>query len=367
MLYTLADARSFVNAFVLTGGACASNAAVLSRINEAQRRLLDKADWEFTEQKMCVITYNNTITLPRQVESARLVAVNHSPRRLFGTNYEFLEHGPGPHNSCYVPFDLEDIGDGFPTMFEIPLDDNYKLFFASSQAPTITGGSVGQVKVRGCTPTGEDVFSGLVPTIKTPGEQININRWAGGVEGTLDRYPGTAPDNTDSATAAGDTSNLYPWISANAFQDIYSVHLPSGRTDYVSLYAVSETTRQMYFLAKYHPDETVPGYRRYLLRGYCPPATQTSSNCAHVQLMVKLRHTPLSRDDDILLIQNLDALKNMVLAIREENAGNVEKGLMYEQKALQILGEQESNKRDGQLPLLTSEDNYGFRNAGQIR
>jgi hypothetical protein len=339
MLYTLADARSFVNAFVLTGGACATSTVVRERINEAQRRLLQKADWEFTEQKMCVITYNNTVVLPRQVAAARLVAVNHRPCRLFGTNYEFLENGPGPHNSCHCPYDLEDQGDNFPTFFEIPVGDEYKLFFVSEADQTTLS-----VKVYGAqATTHEDVITSL----GAPGESVRIARWAGGVEGTLNEYP--TP------------------VTTNAFSDIYSVHLPSGRTDYVSLYAVSETTRQMYFLAKYHPDETVPGYRRYLIRGYCPPATQTSANCAHVQMMVKLRHIPLTRDDDILLIQNLDAIKNMVLAIREENAGSVEKGLMYEQKALQILSEQEANKRDGQLPLIAYDDQYGYRNAGQIR
>ena len=48
----------------------------------------------------------------------------------------------------------------------------------------------------------------------------------------------------------------------------------------------------------------------------------------------------MTRATDILPIQNLDALKLMVIAIREENNNALEIALGYEQNATRLLNEQ---------------------------
>jgi hypothetical protein len=123
----------------------------------------------------------------------------------------------------------------------------------------------------------------------------------------------------------------------------------------------------MYFLAKYHPDETVPGYRRYKIKNYpsYDPETNPDSNvCA--QLMCKLRYIPATRDDDVLIIQNLDAIKNMVMAIREENAGTLDVAIVYEQKAIGLLNQQHANVLGSQEPLLNVVDSFGLGGMGRI-
>jgi hypothetical protein len=152
--------------------------------------------------------------------------------------------------------------------------------------------------------------------------------------------------------------------TSNEFYTITSIHLPAGRTDYVTIYAMELATNRLYFLGKYHPDETVPSYRRYKILGYQPDYVD-KDNCIRLTMKVKLRYVPASRDDDVLILQNLDALKNMVIAIREENSNNVQASLIYEQKALSLLGQQYQNQ-NSQSIILNVEDTYHFAGMGQI-
>jgi len=316
MLYTLAHARSFVSPFV-ESGTCPNKQVVLDRINEACRRLMDEGDWRCTLARFRFVTNNNTITLPRNAEAVLHVDIDTVPRKVFGQSYEFLESGPGELDvQDGYGSDLMDLGGGWPTFFEMPYDDDNAVIPSTLIALSTKTEDVGQlITIRGFTSLNNEVFTGA-----TPGEQLRIGHWQNGVEGVLN-------------------ANDLPDRSVNTFIQITAVQKPVTR-GYISLYTYDSSDHRMYFLGKYHPEETNPGYRRYRL------ASPDFDNARNVLCLVKLRHVELVHDTDVLPIQSLDALKAMVIAIREENAGNDTKAEASRVKAIRILERQLRNSRE---------------------
>lgn len=326
MIFTLADAVPFVARFVGSGGSCPSAQVVKDRINEATRRLLEKADWKSTQQAVTVQTFNNTFTLPYQFESARLLTVDGTPRRIFNQGYSYMEGGPGKndHYSSGVG-DLQDLGNGFPTMFDLPKFDP-----DSPNCLIAAGTDVGSLTVWGRDSQMKEVInsSGI------SGYSLPISLWTDGVEGDLDLG----------------FIDKDPVI----FRSIDSIKLPENRKDHVTLFAYNPENHQMVFLAKYAPQETTPDYRRYKILGKrCEDAT----GCATcVDVLAKVRYIPAVQDTDVLLIQHLDALKSMVIAIREENAGNVQESMMWEAKANALLDTQLLDQHRGEYLQLQMHD-----------
>lgn len=335
MLYTLRDLRELVSPFVLTGGSCPDSATVRNRINESIRRLLSegKADWVQTQRRIRLVSNNCIVTLPREFESARVVNIDKGYADLLPQNYQYLEGGPGFENPGeHYGYDLMDDGDGWCTFFDIPQCDTVYYLYAAS---TVLSDLDKVIQIRGRKENGEEIIqsSGL------PGYQLPIAVWHDGVEGSLFGFPEP--------------------LSTVSFNQITGIQLPAGRKGYVSLFAVNPETRAMFFLSKYHPDETVPSYRRYKM------LTREKEGNRVVDLLCKVRYIPATRDDDVLLVQNPDAIKTMVMAIREENAGNIQASLMLEEKANQQLAKQLANNRSGD-PILRVQDHFNMGSVPSI-
>jgi len=306
MLYTLAHAREFVSKFV-EAGACPSLPVVVDRINEACRRLMTAANWSGTVNRLRIVSKLNTITLPRGAVKILNVTIDTAPRQVFNQAYEFLDNGPGEQGveGGYGP-DLVDLGDGWPTFFDLPCGDHVThSLVALSSCP--------EDALATLTVMGDDGYGAELTTNGLPGVLVPINRWQNGTEGTI---------NANTLQ-----------LSASKFKRITAVHKPVTK-GYVSLYTYDPADHRMYFVSKYHPDETVPGYRRYRLNS--PNFTESRN----VLCLVKMRFEPLSHDTDLLPVQNLDAVKHEVMAIREENTGNATTAEAFHNKAIRLLNEQ---------------------------
>ena len=333
MFFTVADARTLVAQFV-EAGACPSSAIVLSRINEATQRLMNKAAWWNLQRRIRFYTINNTITLPREVSKVLKVNTEGYPARAFHQAYEFLEGGPGELcPSGGADRDLLDLGEGWPIFFDVPAANTTTatdggpcklIAFSTAAADTslsLTIWGVDQYSADICSATG------------VPGITLAINRWAMGVEGTI-----TGADI--SATTQ---------YSSETFKEVTGVAKPVT-AGHICLYTYEPTTKRMFFLAKYHPDETRPSYHRYRITN---PAFSDRSN---VLCLVRLGYVPMIRDTDILLIQNISALKLMVAAIREENDRNLQNAEIYEQKAYRALNEEQQAKQNHDVILQVADD-----------
>lgn len=317
MLFVLGDAKDQVHRYV-DGGSSIDAPVVVKRINEALRRLIIKGNWKNTYGTIRIYTQNNTITLPRGCEKCLGVNIDGDPRRVFTPWYEFLSHGPGEvdggSGKTAWKRDLKDEGNGHPVFFDPPTDTARKIFAVSTEAED----KGQQIRLKGYT-----TYRNEVRQNGSNGEIIAIGRWTGGIEGQLDKAD-------------------FPELTDNTFTEVTSVHKPVTR-GYVSLYSYDEDTDQMWFLGKYHPDETTPDYRRYRLLGACMPPTAldtTGNYYQSVLCLVKTSWVKASEDHDVLCVQNLDAIKNMVIAIEKENSYEQDDAVKYEATAIRILKEQ---------------------------
>ena len=122
----------------------------------------------------------------------------------------------------------------------------------------------------------------------------------------------------------------------------------------VSLYSFDEDTYKMYFLSKYHPQETNPRYRRYRIThpNYCAGSS--------VYALCELGYVPLESLDDVLIVQNMDALKMMVMAIEFENEREFQAAKAYEADAYRLIEEQRTGERTHDYNLIQTSKCWGF-------
>lgn len=327
MRFTVRDARQLVAPFASSGGECPDSPLVLDRINEATRRLLMNSpfDWAHTVRHVAIETRNRCFTLPREFHVARFVAIDCTPKLILPYGYQYLDSGPWfrPEDR-YITNDLLDMGDHWPVFFDVPTacyPNGLPLVFFSTKMEDVNERAV---KVWGRDSTGTELLS---PNGE-PGVYFPILPWEDGVEG---RRP-----------SALNVSNLPRVYEVNRIMFLFS------RLSYVVGYAYDPDTHAMFFLGKYHPDEVSPAYRRYRILGPMPPEDREP---LVVRVLAKLRFVPLRRDEDELLIQNLDALKLMVMSIRAENSGDLQTAMALEARAFSVLGRQLANHQDGSNPI----------------
>lgn len=318
-MITFYDAKQELAEYVRTG-LCPTHPDVARDINAACDRLLRAQDSLYSIDTLRIWTQNNSISLPRGYVSARMVRIDYIPRSAQSVAFEFLNYGPGNAYSDAVA--LVDEGVGHPCFFTIPQDKAYGLFAASSEQ----NDAVYSMQFRALKLDGSAVMTSGSPDLTLP-----INYWTGGVEGSLSYQP----SNQFSTTVS----------------KITQVILPDGLSGYVSFYAVDPDDGKMWFLSRYHPDEVRPGYRKYRLPAWTKGETNgvrgnEVSDGTCIECLCKKEHINMTRDNDLMTVQNMEAVKFMVMAINHETE-DINKALAYRQMALANIQTQEINQTKG--------------------
>jgi hypothetical protein len=344
MLYTLAQARTQLSKYV-DEGTC-NNAVADQRINEALERLTDGQDYECMVKSVRISACNHCFPLPFNVEKIMDVAVNGTPSRVYGTAYQFASSGPGDLDyggggSCF--HDLVDKGDDWPVMFDVPtdytLDDGTEYvcpglnLVAFSTSATDVGTTI---RVQGYDINSREIAPGI-----DPGVDVEILQWDGGTIGTI---LGTWETDTEPGWA----------YTTELFADVARVVKPVT-AGAIHLYALDTVNQRFFLLAEYHASQTIPQFRRYSLTNKCPGYR------SHVLARVKMRHVPLSQPTDILPVDSLEAVKLMLMALRQENAGDLGTARAYADDAARVMDKRERSRTmaKGTPQIL----NTGFRTS----
>ena len=335
-MYTLADARREVADVVVPGGTCASGGFIDQRINSAIRRLMVAHDAPETQGLLTLVTDKDYVSLPRGTKTARAVNVCQVPRPYWSFSYSFSPAGPGERGNSSLPITLETAPGMFPTAFDH--QPGTKLFAFS----TSISDARRPLQIYGRKANGEDIIGGF---------PLPITPWKDGIEGEI---------NLGNKVALEESVMSQPDLGL-----ITGVTLPKGLLSYVTLLAIQPGAWNTYFLSKYHPEEIKPGYRRIYLRnlGCCPCNTGC---CREITMLTKLDFIPLTRDDDILPVQSLDAIRFMVMAIAEEVQRNPQMSITYSQQAMAALNVHSRNESDGPQQVVTLKDDFGLSGVGDM-
>lgn len=286
MRRTLADLKASRIPAAL--GLCPSDARIAVFANEAVERLLPEGHWWGTTQSFRICATEGCVTMPPQVATIERAAICKTPIPIHDQWFEYLPTGAGIRGSCDCWQEANYQGQ-FPTFGDIRLT-NKKLRFICDLA-----GDVGKtVLALGYDQNGNWIRTDQSGTI-LDGELI-----------TLAQSPGT--------------------ISSNYFTNVTDIQLPDGRDGQMWLYEYNVDTGLQRMIGKYEYWETRPSYARFLFPSIKQNCDSSTCRQSSVDLIAKLEFIPVVKDTDYLLIANIPAMKEMMVAINKaENEPDSEK------------------------------------------
>lgn len=289
---TLGIARERLARFA-ENGLHPTDSRVVDRINEATERLVNAGKFYPTVAQYDFNIYQKVLTVPEEIETILAVRINGYYTEIRNRWYEFRGAGPGKWDSDEndykgVLLPRNDSG----TFYDLP--DNLRVGVRSSQST-----DTGVIHVFGWDADDNRVRSDDNGTI-IDGEKITLT-------GTSTAFNGTP------------FSRIERIIKPRTDGDVY-------------LYGHYETGENV-LLGVYSPNIQFPLFRRYLL----PQAEDATVQC--ITVLAKRRFVPVYADTDTLLIQNLNALRNMMICIRKEDAAEQDSDV-FEQRAIELLRRQ---------------------------
>jgi hypothetical protein len=266
-------------------GVVPSSADFTDYINSAQRMLMRRGKWYDTEWVVSFCVSGCVIAWPRWVGSISGIRFGHGkPGQLFNNNFSFV----GPHHrhsGWHSDAVIEDANLG-PTANEV----------------TGTTGKVVRYYVTKTTDIGK--------TITLFGTQY------GGQP--LQEQIGGVWQNGLTLTAAVPYS-VTPAVLVTRI-DAITRDATDGMAYLYEFDPVANTLRD---LAAFEPGETNPRIRRSIIKNKPFNCSKPDANgiCwTTVEALIKLEFIPVAQDRDFLMIDNLDALKYMVKALKLEEA-----------------------------------------------
>jgi hypothetical protein len=162
-------------------------------------------------------------------------------------------------------------------------------------------------------------------------------------------------DNNGQPLQERDSSNNWvPGVTIQLANPFGSTSVFVRHIDYIvrdetqcitDVFAYNATTNLLEEIAHYDPTETTPSYSRTQL-SICHTGLSTSSTApccsgvAGVLAMVKLRFIKAKYDTDLVLIDNLEALKKIIQSIRFGEAGDRSNCNAYKADAIEELNRQ---------------------------
>ena len=301
------------SSIVDVAGVCADSYRFSTLINEATRKLMRRGDWVGTVAPIHICVRRGCLVMPRYVGSVRKINRCDQPLTTGNLWYNFLNNRDwrsgrwGDYRGgCDGPGSLVSQGQS-PCYSDIYGDGRYVRAYPRTKEDigktvTIFGVDNNNQPLR--TDNGDGTWSdGVIITIGSSGMNPNY----------------------------GSTS-VYVRRIDRVVKDV-----TQGQ---VLLYAYDATNNVLEDLAIFDPGETSPSYARYQVN-INHPLIGTASGCCGglhtVVALVKLQFIPAKYDTDLVLIDNLDALKYAVQSIRAQEAGDLRLAKGYEAAAVQEL------------------------------
>lgn len=337
MRLILSDACNLLNEYV-EYGMCATDPRVVKGINLAIERLLPALNPEKTISRYQFDVNACQITMPREVKTVLAASTEYQActggncgpgcRQIIKVKsrwYDMLPGGPVGFVSC-SPNILMDLGTGFST-FADPSPTTPYFLRVYADIPQLV--SEGMIFVKGCDINDNDLVS-----------MVN-NQY---VHALGIAIPALGTPYVDSPMMV---------------QQIYSCSKPVTAGP-IRLYGVDADGNQTP-LAVWQPDETAPDYRRYMLSwvGENMPAILT--------VLAKRQFVWTTTPGDDLLITNLGALQNALMAIKYEKAGSFQQAMACWKTAFDAL-EKETRDYDGDYqPTVQFQDAWGGGDIWNLR
>lgn len=281
---TLGDARADIGIKNISG-VCASSDEFAAQVNTTTRRLMRRGSWWKTEVLMRVCMESCRVVWPRQVGTVMGL-------RFCGGDI-YLKNNwwaiAGYHNCGWSGGVVMRDDDTAPCYREITGNDGKYIRWN-----VVKRNDVGKtLRLYGFAYGGQPLK-----------EKNAAGLWVPGI--TLIAVPPYA-------------------ITTTLVTKITNVKIPEPLEGMSYLYQVDKDNGDLLDLAAYQPGETSPAYRVSRLANSCSIGSRTDAYGRHIrqaEALVKLQYVPALVDEDFLMLDNLDALKLGIQALRAEEAND---------------------------------------------
>jgi len=305
MRVTLADAKN--SRIPSQIGECPPADRFLALLNEAQERLIYCGKWWGTVQKWRFCATDGCVALPSQFATLEAVAVCGRPIAVRDQFYEFLENGFGIRGQSVI-----NITNSSGTM-------------TGSPAGSCCGG------VAGVCGIAEALYRGHYPTfadIQPTGKQLQLvcdrltdvgkpvlclgyddnNNWIRTLQN------GVVSDGEVVSLSQAPGTN-----SVNNFSTVTDLQPPQNLDGQWWLYEYTVAGGAQRLIGQYQYYDVRPTFARYFFPAILPTVGQPPGSCSQilVEALVKLEFIPAKRDTDYLIIGNLPALKELMMALQK--------------------------------------------------
>ncbi len=318
-------------------GKCPQGDGFRNLLNEATSRMMRRGDWDGTVVPIYVCVYGGCVVFPRYVGQVRKINVcnrnvaiknNWSDFNLFGSDWrntwgnwrgdELFNSGVGGRGHCNG---ARMIGSNSTPVFQDVMGEG-RLIRAY---PRLNMDLDKNITIFGTDNSGQPLM-----------HQDEIGNWVEGKIITLQKPFGST--------------------------DVYVRHIDRVLKDktqgIVDVYAYNVAEDKLENVAHYEPSETNPAYAKYQLHVGC------ANSLKSVVALVKLRYIPVQVDTDLVLIENLDALADMIQSLRYRKAGDSNAAKEYEASAIRETNLDLWNK-DGEDGVTVQNAPFGGIYTGQ--
>ena len=295
-----------------------------SYLNLSQERLINSGKWNGTILPVRFYSPSGMITLPRRFSSALAAKWNKEsgsnypssgPIKIRNGWFTYLTPISDLWTASYWPrygyneTFFDDLGDGYAT-FANPTFTSFTLKVEIEDASD----ALNEVVIKGKDPNNNDVT--LTVTLVNPDIVV---------------------------------SEVFSRI------DFFQKPITNGA---INLYAVSGANEEK--IGAYEATETTASYHRY--------AVPNEPSIDYLDVLCKVRFVPCVYDTDEVIVTNLGALKNMLMSLKWEDEGDMDRSEMYFMKALQLLNGESREVRGGsQWKLNIDKSTMQFENLWQGR
>ena len=271
--------------------------------NEATRQLMRRGNFWATVQPVQGCVYDSCLVWPRSIASVLALKICNRAMTVQNNWYQFL---PWQHD-CYGLYDL----------------------YQRNRGAVVTD-TDGTLPVFRQIPTGSQFPLNLY--IDDPNDQGKTIAIFG-----LDNHGQVIRSRRSDGTTR---DGLVLTLARTGVQTPYAISrvdrvLKDITYGPVRMYMVDQNNL-MLDMAVYQPNETSPEYIRNRIRGYRDRPFPSINNCCalvNIEALVKLAFVPVYYDEDLILIENQDALANMIMSMRYKEQGDAAKGMQFEQLA----------------------------------
>ncbi len=295
------------------------------RVNESIRRIMRRGDWRQLVVPIHVCIRGGCVVWPRYVKSVRKMNFCREARVIKNVWYDFLPQLGAPQMCDWFGW----IGGNWMRR-QVAVDQGRVPVFQDIQGDGRT--------IRAYVSTPLDANK----TIKIFGEDNDgqmlmtkgVGAWTPGITLTL---PSPAQPT-------------FPYVESTMSIRRIDRVIKDFTEGPVRLFAYNAALNVLEDVAYYEPSETNPSYER--MRVETPHTGSCCGGSQSVVALVKLAYVPVFSDSDLIFIDNLDAIKLMVMSVKSEESSDWESKRFLEAECFRELNyDIWDEQRDDQIPV----------------